>query len=255
MLTNTINKYLQKLNISDRESRLYSVLLENPGSGATQLSHLLNIPRTSIYHTISILMQKGYLIEIEHRGGKKYKSLPPGALLKQAKLLTQKSRETEKQIRNIVSLLESKSKKYGERKNVQALYGLSGAWNLLENVLYNRRDSFWIAGTNTPFNKIITEKDYFRKITHRRKRMTKTMSYIIADNSVFSRKLSNQEDTNFRQIKILPESTILNGTVIIYGNKIGMISYGDELKTIMIEDSQLSSLFRLFYEIVWSGLQ
>lgn len=254
MLTNNVNNILQELNISNREGRIYSILLENPDSSATQLSTLANIPRTSIYHTINVLLQKGYLIEIKTKGKKRYSSMPPKALLKHAKKNILKAHDTERQIKKIVSLFESKSAGRGERKNIEVLYGLNGAWHLLENVLFNRKNSYWIAGTNTPFNKIITEKDYFRRITHRRKRMRKTLSYIIADCSPFSQKLKNQEDTDFRQVKILSKPTVLDGTIIIYGNKVGMISYGDELKTIMIEDSRLTDLFRLFHSLIWDCL-
>jgi len=84
--------------------------------------------------------------------------------------------------------------------------------------------------------------------------MKKTMSYIIADSSSFSQKLINQGEADFRQTKILPEPTILGGTIIVYGNKLGMISYGNELKTVIIEDAHISEILRLFHSLAWRSL-
>lgn len=254
MLTDSLNTILSNLGLSDTESQLYTISQSNPGSSATELSALLGIPRTSVYHTIEILLRKGLLTEAVSKGNKKYSAISLKTLLIYAKHNTKKARETELQVKKLVALIKTKSAGHSERKNIEVTYGLNGAWALLENVLDNRKDSYWIAGTSTPFNSIITEKDYFNRIMHRRKRMKKTMSYIIADKSAFSQKLLNQEDTDFRRIKILPDSATLNATIIIYGNKLGMISYGNELKTIVIEDAYLSDLLRLFHTLIWRNL-
>lgn len=254
MLTNEIDTILQGLDITASESKLYRVLLENHHSNATQLASLLGLPRTSVYHTISSLLANGFLIEVQSKGTKTYNPVPMKALLQRAKQNINKARETEKQIKKMVDLFGYKTNYPTDRKNVEVLYGLQGAWYLLENVLYYRKDSYWIAGTHTPFNKIITEKDYFQRITHRRKRMKKTMSYVIADSSSFSQKLVNQDEVDFRQVKILPKPTILGGTVIVYGNKLGMISYGNELKTVIIEDARLAEILRLFHRLAWKSL-
>lgn len=250
-----VNTLSYKLGLDKKETAVFNCALKNNGLSATEISNYVRIPRTSVYHTISNLVQKGYIVEAKSSSGKTiYHIINPKALVDKARLDVKKAKENEKSIKKIVGELEENIATYAETAAVSVSQGKQSAWSLVEDVLCAKKDSFWLTATDYPFSKIVTETEYFRRITHRRKRMKTTKSYIIADRSGFSEKIGRQGENYFREVKILPDEIKLKSSIIIFGNNIGFISYGSEIQTTIIRDKILSDTMKLFFNLIWRTL-
>lgn len=253
MSTNIVNKLAETITgLSDREFLVYKAALKRPQSTASQLAEETGLPRTSVYHTVSLLQEQNLLTEEKLNSGRTcYAAAVPKALVKQAKERVRVAEEGLQEIRKLAESLEKIAGKGSDDVLVKVLHGVEGLWTLVEDVLYTKSDSYWLTATKLPFSKMLSEKDYFRRITHRRKRMKLTKSFIIADDSAFSRKLVRQGDLDFREVKILP-NTRLNGSIIIYGRKIGLVSFDSKNpKTLIVESKQLNNLLLSLFQIIW----
>ncbi|OGD63057.1 hypothetical protein A2215_00595 [Candidatus Berkelbacteria bacterium RIFOXYA2_FULL_43_10] len=250
-----VNTLSYKLGLDKKETAVFNCVLKNNGFGATEISNYTRIPRTSVYHTISNLVQKGYIVEAKSPSGKTiYHIINPTALIDKARFDIREAKENEKSIKKIVGELEENIATYSGTAVTSVSRGKLGAWSLVEDVLCTKKDSFWLTATDFPFSKIVTETEYFRRITHRRKRMRETKSYIIADRSGFSEKIERQGENDFREVKILPDDLKLKSSIIVFGSNIGFISYGTEIQTTIIRNKILSDTMKLFFNLVWRSL-
>jgi sugar-specific transcriptional regulator TrmB len=251
-----VNIYKDVLNLDLRESEIFKYLLKNKERSATQIAKDIKIPRTSVYHTICNLLEKEIIVESKTKSGKTiYNAININTLKTIARENTKKAAIYEKTVKKFVKEYEKEAKRFSDLSVVVASSGIKSAWSLIEDVLLAKKDSYWLTATNLPFRKIISETEYFRRITHRRKRMKRTKSYIIADRSAFSEKIERQGETDFREVKLLPAGELLKSSIIIFGDNIGFISYGNEIKTIKIENKFLSETMKLFFKMIWDVLQ
>lgn len=255
IMVNTLEYSTDLALLTPREMAVYRAALAKPGISATELSDLANVPRTSVYHTLNSLTDKGLISEEKLPSGRTmFQAADPKVLVKKARRATKQALENEKQIKALVKELDKLVGSGTDQAVVKVASGTEGAWALIEDVLQSRKDSYWLTATQLPFQKLVSETEYFRRITHRRKRMKHTVSYIVADVSDFSSKISRQADTDFRLVKLLPASINLKSTIIAYGNKIGMISYGKNLQTVIIENKLMAEIIKIFYNLVWQNL-
>jgi len=249
-----MDKNTNILGISEKAFLIYKVALRKKSLTVFELSGGTGLPRTSVYHYLDELRENGLIIEEKLKNKKYFRSLEPKFLIKKAKEKVKKTEKEAKQIRLLVRDLNKIVGKGIDKSTIKTYSGIEGAWAITEDILYSRNNSYWLTATKLPFQELATEKEYFRRITHRRKRMRKTKSYIIADESKFSLKLKRQGDTDFREIKILSKNIQLKGTLVVYGRKIAMISFSRSIEGFIIENKYLSDLLRIFFKMIWDGL-
>jgi sugar-specific transcriptional regulator TrmB len=250
-----VNIYKDVLNLDLRESEVFEYLTKNKDRSATQIAKDIKIPRTSVYHTLCSLLEEEIIVESKTKSGKTvYNVINIKTLKTIAKENTKLATSYEKAVGKFIREYEEKVKQSPDLSVVGASSGVKSAWSLIEDVLLAKKDSYWLTATNLPFRKIISETEYFRRITHRRKRMKKTKSYIIADRSAFSEKIERQGETDFREVKLLPAGELLKSSIIVFGDNIGFISYGNEIKTIKIENKFLSETMKLFFKMIWKTI-
>lgn len=243
------------LGYPKRALLVYQSALKKKESSAHELAEEAGLPRTSVYNILGFLVKEGLVMKTKLSSGKAvFQALPPKTLLNKAKESKKKALEMEKEVRTLVQNLEQIVGAGPDEAIVKVYRGLDGAWAIIEDVLYAKNDSYWFTATHLPFRKLVSEKEYFRRITHRRKRMKATKSYVIADRSEFALKLQRQAEADFREVKILPPDIKLSGTLIIYGSKIALVVYSKILRGVTIENRLAANLLRVFYDLVWQSV-
>ncbi len=130
---------LNKLGLSDKEIKLYKVLLENGRSTPTQLSKLTNINRATVYHTAKELIARGLVAEDLAGSVLHLLPLPPKNLLKTIDSSRRELDEKEKMVKEAITELSSLGLggKYVvpkitfiEEKNLEKyLYDNASRWN------------------------------------------------------------------------------------------------------------------------------
>lgn len=93
MDTQTMIELLKKNGFTEREAKVYTILLSNPNSTPTMIHNLIGLTRPRIYEILSSLISKGMITEDLLGNKKVYKVLNPKNTFQQ--LLEQKEKEYE----------------------------------------------------------------------------------------------------------------------------------------------------------------
>jgi len=130
---------LKNLGLSDKEIKLYKVLLEHGRSTPTQLSKITKINRATIYHTAKGLIGRGLVAEDLAGPVLHFLPLPPKNLLKSISNSRRELDEKEEMVKQAINDLSmiSSSNQYSipkitfiEEKNLEKyLYDNASRWN------------------------------------------------------------------------------------------------------------------------------
>jgi hypothetical protein len=92
-------------------------------------------------------------------------------------------------------------------------------------------------------------------VTKKRRQIGKTKAYIIADHHPQNLKFYKEGDTVFREIRFLPEVTNHDSGLVLYGQKIALISLQKPFSSILIKNKEIYSLIKFIFDSLWKKLE
>ncbi len=117
-----MEKYIKKLtlfNFTEIEAKIYTALLKNNEMNGSQISKILNCSRSSVYDTLKLMEEKGFIIPFEGKI-KTYKAKNPEILFEELKQKwTQNAEELKHEMKNMTV-----SKEENQYWNIKGLVNL-----------------------------------------------------------------------------------------------------------------------------------
>ena len=161
----------------------------------------------------------------------------------------------EKRIKEILPDLEKilKGKKEEPQKEIIHYQGIEGIWNIADDILKTKKDHYTISPGK--IYDCLGLSRFLFDITKKRRQIGGTKAYIIADYHSQNLKFYREDDTNFREIRFLPEVKNLNSTIVIYGNKVALISLKKPFPSILIENEEIYLLVKFMFDSLWKELE
>lgn len=124
----TLEEKLEKIGLSERESRVYLTTLELGPTGALQLSRLTGINRPMVYHTLESLKKRG-LIEVQLRGLKqKFAAASPDQF---DAIISDHKRTFESALPELLALYNLR----GSKSQIKYYEGVEGVKSVFETTL------------------------------------------------------------------------------------------------------------------------
>lgn len=239
--------------LNEKEVLVYQACIGKKPLNPTQLSRLTGIKRTTIYLVLEELKKKGLIIE-NIKGKKRNINVSTPETLRHLVIEEQERiKEKSKMISNIIPLLENLQKIKGVETEVEILEGKSGAVIILEKILQQKKDIYWLGSLDTILQ-IIDEERLYRVFTWRRMD-TKTTSYAISDRKILSNKKFGEKIEGFRQFRFLPESFKTPALVVLFGNSIGLVRVREmDLKIILVKDENIFEIMKFMFDTLWETL-
>lgn len=245
---------LISLGLSELEAQVYMFLISRGPSTALIISRSLDVPRTSIYDTLTRLNSHGLVAQVLRHKTTQYKASPIEAFHKIISEQEDKLSNMSSSLKNLESLLANQAK---DLQNTEVRYyqGPEGLrqmiWNCLkakqEIVGYSVFGRVEVVG-NTFYQKFVKEFDSRglsdRVIANPTKR---TMDYIFKDVKPGFHQLS------FQNIRTLEEKKLyIAGDTMIYNN-IYAVSYwqGHEVVGVEIENPDFVRHELSIFELLW----
>lgn len=140
---------LQKMGLTEYESKIYSILVEKGVCNAKQISKFGNVPLTRVYETLDS-MKKGGLVVAQEGRPKKYRvpSLDSlkNVIAKKKRKLEQEVEETRKTYEKVRRLLPTPSFseiEKGERKSIWVMEGSESSFQDIKRRIENAVKSIW----------------------------------------------------------------------------------------------------------------
>ena len=242
---------LQKLGLSDKESKVYLASLELGPAPIAAIAKQASVNRPTTYVIIESLIKKGLMSSFDK--GKKtfFSAESPERLLS---LLRLKEKETQEQAREFETILPDLKKLYslaGGAPKVRFFEGKKGIQTIQEDILQSK------ATTTNEFTSIDEAYKIFPPtLSDHRHKLQKTIKH---SRIIYTSKkgpfLAKSKEQTFVDFRFVPfDKYPFSCDIIIYANKLAIIAYKD-LMGVVIESNEINKTFNLLFELSWTGAE
>ncbi len=251
----TVVEYLQKLDLSETEARIYLTLIENGPKRVRELAELVGLKRTTAYLYIDALIGKGLAAEEMKGSGTVIIANPPQRLqyLVDQKYKTAKSLHLElpdvlKAIKTSYSQSkspeeETEIKYFKGMNNVKAIYEEAFKGNELRSYVYLAEPEIIFSDNITLMNSAF-KKNKNLKIKE------------IVDDSSFSRKETQLLSINRNySYKFMSKNLKLTAEdILIYDGKVAIINMKGKMSGVVIHNIDYYNNSKELFDFIWKTL-
>lgn len=231
---------LQRLGLSEHESRLYVGLIESGPSTIAAIAKKTGLHRPTVYSVVDDLIERG-LVTPGQRGARTFFTAEPPEKLQY--LLEDAQRDLYQLIPELKALVETKNKR-PVSKLLEGKQGIAFVFDDLVKTL-KHGDVFYRYSSARQSRDAYLPKNY-REIRDQKK----LERFVITNPTQAAGKGPRME----RAVKVVPEKYGLfdqDVTQVIYGNKVAFIDYNSET-ALLVENPALAAfqknLFKMLYD-------
>ena len=247
-----MRQILKQLNFSEKEIDVYLAILKLGSASVTELAKSAEIKRPTTYVILEKFKEMGLISFSIKKDKKIFIAEDPEKLLQLLKEEREALLNKEKKLKDSLPKLKALTKKDTVVPIVRYYKEKEGIWNILNNIMNSEHDSRMI--TSGKAFDVLGKKRIQRDVLQKRKQIG-TKSYIISDHDPHQIDTYRKKELLFREFRFLPETIDLNSLVYIYENKIALIFLKDPLNGIVIENKELSSVFKFMFDSLWKELE
>jgi len=247
-----INDTLKNLGLTETEIKIYLTGLNYNSIGVSELVKQTKINRTTVYHAVGTLMQKGLLAQKGTGARLVFMMTKPENI---ENLLNEKINLLEKQkteIAEIIPLLKQHTETSETKMIVSHYQGIEGIKLVIEDALYCKSRHWDIIA---PIKNFFSEFDktyakYFIETRIQRGLTSRSLwEYKESQKSMTSQEIKE------RNPRILP--SVMHGrfktVVCIYDDKVLYISSLKELSAILIQSQELHDTMQAIFDGLWEN--
>ena len=248
---------LQKLGLSEHEAKVYLAALSLGPSTAVQLANFTDIKRPTVYLALGNLIKQGLVLESFTGKKKLFEAEKPQKLEKLTKRMRRQVVDAEILLESILPGLVKFPKQYSEEPKVSFYSGEEGLKNIALEI--SACTSSWYAfGSGAKIlEKLAKSKrmDILYDSWDIRSNPDRPKIYIIADKGVFSLgKEWKKNVTPWREVKILPGIIGVGSGLIIYEDKVAILSLENKPFVAVIKSKEVSEVVKVMYQLIWKSL-
>lgn len=233
-------KLFRSLGFSEGERATYLTLLEMGAANVIDITKKSKLSRQTVYNSLDTLIEKGLVSTIQKGKKKNYIAEDPEKILAYVR---RKEHELQEQSKDFERLLpELKLKKSSSQTSVKVFEGKEGALSLLTDMAETKtEEAYEIADLEALFQ-IFDEADsaLIRKHLAKNKKLFFRGFY-----SGTPRGKTAQSERYY----LSKEFSGFNTDVIIYGNKIGLISVEGKVQSVIIENTSLARTLAILFKL------
>ncbi len=238
-----LSKPLKEYGLSENEIKIYITLIKLGESSVQKIAKNSDLPRTTCYHLLESLEQKGLVGYVMKESRKYFSPAQPNKLI-------QNLEEKKKIIEEIIPQLDSLSESIKEKPKVTIFEGIRGVRAILKNVLEERKTIYH-------YGDIISIQEVFahifpQYISERVKR--KIQIRIICKKEEAHEELIKNAKKEFREFVFIPNNFHFNSSVFIYANKVVVFNIKREpYFAIVIDNYDFYNTQKNFFELLWKA--
>jgi len=240
-----IHESLQSLGLSERESRVYQVLLNIGPTTITKLIAATGIPSSKIYDVLERLEQKGLVTHILVKNKKEFHPVNPEKLFDLIK-------EKERIINDILPRLQGLYEEKREEIQAEIYKGKEGIKHIFEDILKEGRE--WCA-LGASGKAAFTLPYYMPHFYKRMKKKRIKLNILFVDTEITRKQAGELKDYKNIKIKFLPKIIKNLMVIFIYNNKIVIIPITPVIETmplaILIKSKESADSYRDYFKWLW----
>jgi len=234
---------LKKTGLSENEAKVYLAALELGETSVYRLAKKSLVKRTTTYLAVESLKEKGLMNSYVRNGVAICFAQNPKKL---AEMLEEKQKALDKVMPELLAFTNLIDKK----PKIQFFEGREAYREVFKDVL--KHPGSEMLGTLN--EKFLDFDHYFMSHFIPKRKEKKIWARILFPSSPELRTVSQDENEYFFQSRIVPSDKFkIEIEMVIYGgNKIGMVSYDEEI-AIIIESQKIYDTQKGFFEVIWEA--
>jgi HTH-type transcriptional regulator, sugar sensing transcriptional regulator len=237
-----LNKTLEQIGLSEKEAKVYLVLLELREALPSTISKKAGVKRPTTYLILDELVKKGLSSKIKKGAYYHFQAVSPYNLLEDQ---YQKYHNFEQALPELLNL----HKAYAVKPEMSFFEGKEGIIRIMEDTLTSKTDLLCWADVTLATTTLL--KDYYPKyIAKKVKNKIWLRGIFCYDQEAL--KLKKREEEELREVYLIPKKDYpFKNEINIYDDKIAIISHQDQIGVIIrnknIADTQ-RSIFKFAFK-------
>lgn len=241
---------LTRIGLTEYQAGMYLELLSSPGLTPPELAKQTGESRTSAYMALAKLEELGLAIREEKAKKLTYTAANPTVL---EDLLDQKQRELEDSRQTYKQAVPELLTRYYQNRSQPGVLFYQGE-DTMKKVYQDHLDT----GEDVYFIRTEADEQFFGKdlYDYMRLRAEKGItSYGLAPARKETLRYAAENDERLKRVMAWfpPEAYTAPVEISVYGAKLAMISFGDEVVATIIESPQIAQAFKEIFEMAKAG--
>lgn len=231
---------LEKYGLSEKEISVYLELLPLGAVTINVIAKRLGFPRSTVYHILEYLIQKGLVASIIKKGVTYYSSTSP-------EKMTEDLKEKQKLIETILPQLKEMKSSIKESSSVEIYEGFEGIHTILSDLVKIKQQVYYFGGYKKSLEVLKHLPDYVRN-----SRIEKKIPAKIVYDPVDELILHTKEYQDVSELRFLKEMEDFPCMIFIYGDKVSMFSFKTDLVGMIIKNKDFSEAMKMIFFIYWN---
>jgi sugar-specific transcriptional regulator TrmB len=236
------SKLLREIGLNESEAKIYLTNLEYGPASAQILATRSGFSRPAAYTAIDLLEQKGLLSSSKHGKRLVYTAAPPEKLVAYSERKAEEFRQVVRQISSLIPDLHLLEK--GERPPVKFYEGASGLREILQDLVDSKpKETFEIANIDS-VKEVLRDEEL------------KSVQSVLSNLKAKGRALLAGKVSSVRsgaEARQLPEHFKFHGDILIYGDKVAMVSFKGKIIGVVTESPIIAQTLRVLFDLAWEG--
>ena len=236
---------LREFGLSENEIYVYVALLKIGESSVHAIAKNAELPRTTTYHLLESLLQKGIVSNIIKEKKKYFQATHPRTL---PEIIEEKKRRVKESLPQLIALTETIT----EKPRVQLYEGIKGIRTILEDVLTTKKIILHY-GDITSLQKSLQHifPQFIKKRTEKRIPIK-----IICKKEEAHDELLTTAKKQYREFRFSSSNTTFPSSIFIYNDKVAILNLTRELYTgILIKNNDFMTTQKNMFESLWVSIQ
>lgn len=254
-LKNSYISFLKQLGLSEEQSHIYLLLIQQSGLEARKISLKTGISRTLCYKILDDMIDLGVIYREDDIGKvAQFFASSPSKL--NEIIVRQKERLNilEASFNAVSGALNSEWNRTWGRPSIGIYEGISGIQKIYDGILESGSKEIFVI--SSPLNIDDDVKEIIKnQITKQAHRGIKTKAITPLRKEIIDKIREDEDSNNLVERKRIPkEELMIPAQIIICGNTISITNFKDNINNFVINSPKAAESLRLVFELLWSKL-
>ena len=257
-----IQKQLTKAGLNDKESLVYTTLIELGGAFPSKIAEVTKINRSTVYKILLDLSIKGLVNEIEKSKKMFYQVENPKKLTRYLKHKVTTAQDNLEQAQKIIPEIEGLLALFANKPKVSYFEGQDQVIGIYTDHIHVTKPYEMIAWANTTYLQDLLKMDFFLHYRKTKEKIGITTRGIVP-NTEFDQQFVNKtyKDIGIKEkfwpvMKFIPYTEFsFEGEITVYGeDKISIVNLNkNHFSGTIIQDKTIHDMMKMIFELSWKG--
>lgn len=237
-----LDEALKQFGLTEKEAKIYLALLELGVASVQKIAQKAKIARPTAYDILESLQNQSLVSVFEKGQKKQYSPTDPAIIL-------DRTRQKSKNLEDIFPQLKALYNLPLEKPKVRFYEGIEGIRVILDEVLKEGKELFSIGSAEDIFGNL----DFFPAFVKKRVELGIQTKVILRD-SKKARERQKLGSKELREVKIIPADYQFHALMMIFGNKVAMISLAKDYVALLTESRELAAMQKELFRLNWGNM-